>query len=58
MSIYINDVKKQTVRHYCTTPKIDKAIETLLLQMEEVIGSETHEGYQVTYEYIKEQNDE
>ena len=54
MSIYINDVKKQTVRHYCTTPKIDKAIETLLLQMEYVVSSETHEGYQVTYEYTKE----
>lgn len=47
MSIYINDVKKGTVRHYCTTPKIDKAIETLLREMEEIVYSETHEGYEV-----------
>lgn len=52
MSIYINDAKKGTVRHYCTTPKIDKAIETLLREMEEIVYSETHEGYEVTIKEI------
>lgn len=52
MSIYINDAKKGTVRHYSTTPKIDKAIETLLREMEEIVYSETHEGYEVTIKEI------
>ena len=52
MSIYINDNKKGTVRHYCTTPKIDKAIETLLREMEEIVYSETHSGYEVTIKEI------
>lgn len=52
MSIYINDAKKGTVRHYFTTPKIDKAIETLLREMEELVYSETHSGYEVTIKEI------
>ena len=52
MSIYINDNKKGTVRHYCTTPKIDKAIETLLREMEEIVYSETRSGYEVTIKEI------
>ena len=60
MSIYINDRKKGTVRHYCTTPKVDKAIETLLREMEELVYSETHSGYEVTIKEITapERNEE
>ena len=54
MSIYINDNKKKTVREYCTTPKIEKAIEALLRMNEELVYSETHEGYEVE---IKESSD-
>ena len=54
MSIYINDDKKKTVRHYCTTPKIERAIETLLRMDDELVYSETHEGYEVR---IKESDD-
>ena len=52
MGIYINDTKKHTVRHYCTTPKIEKAIETLLLADDDLVGSETHEGYEVVIQEI------
>ena len=55
MSIYIQDTKKHTVRHYCTSPKIEKAIETLLRADEELVYSETHVGYEVT---ITESEDE
>ena len=48
MGIYIQDTKKHTVRHYCTSPKIEKAIETLLRADEELVYSETHTGYVVT----------
>ena len=48
MGIYIADTKKHTVRHYCTSPKIEKAIETLLRADEELVYSETHKGYVVT----------
>ena len=48
MSIYIQDTKKHTVRHYCTSPKLEKAIETLLRADEELVYSETHVGYEVT----------
>ena len=54
MSIYINDAKKQTVRHYCTTPKIEKAIEALLNEMEDIVSSETYEGIEVTTQEIPE----
>ena len=53
MGIYIQDNKKHTVRHYCTTPKIEKAIETLLLANEELVSSETHEGYEVDIKEIE-----
>lgn len=48
MGIYIQDNKTKTVRHYCTSPKIEKAIETLLRADEELAYSETHAGYVVT----------
>lgn len=54
MGIYIQDNKKHTVRHYCTTPKIEKAIETLLLADEDMVSSETHEGYRVGIEEIED----
>ena len=47
MAVYIQDNTTKTVREYCTTPKIEKAIETLLRQMDDVVGSETHKGYEV-----------
>lgn len=47
MSIYIQDNKKHTVRHYCTNTKIEKAIETLLRADEELVYSETKAGYEV-----------
>lgn len=56
MAIWINDNKKKTVRKYCTTPAIEKAIETLLSEMEEMISSETKKGY--TIKIIKENDDE
>lgn len=48
MGIYIQDNKKHTVRHYHTSPQIEKAIETLLRADEELVYSETHAGYAVT----------
>ena len=53
MSIYIQDTKKHTVRHYCTSPKIEKAIETLLQADDELVYSETHVGYEVTITEIE-----
>ena len=50
MGLYIQDNKKHTVRHYCTTPKIEKAIETLLSQIEDMVYSETHVGYVIKIE--------
>lgn len=47
MSLFIQDKKKKTVRYYCTTPRVEKAIETILAQIEELSSSETHEGYKV-----------
>lgn len=47
MSLFIQDNKKKTVRHYCTTPQVEKAIETILAQIEDLSSSETHEGYKV-----------
>ena len=48
MGIYIQDNKTKTVRHYCTSPKIEKAVETLLRSDDELVYSETHAGYTVT----------
>ena len=45
MGLYIDNGK--TVKHYCTSRRVEKAIETLLNQDEELAGSETHEGYEV-----------
>lgn len=47
MSIYINDTENEVVRQYCTNPKIEKAIETLLLADESLAFCETHKGYEV-----------
>ena len=47
MSIYIEDNDKHTVRTYYTSPKIEKAIEVLLKDDEELIHSETLLGYKV-----------
>ena len=55
MSIYIQDDKKKTIRHYMTTPKIEKAIETLIKQNENIGYSETYPGYVVSYK--KEENE-
>ena len=52
--IYIQDDKTKTVRHYGTSPKVDRAIETLLKQDEELMWSETHEGYVVEIREDKE----
>lgn len=43
--IYIDTGK--TVRRYSTDKKTDRAIMTLLDQIEDVVNSETHEGYEV-----------
>lgn len=52
MSIYIQDDKKKTVRHYSTSPKIEKAVETLLVAIDDMCGSETHPGYEITIREI------
>lgn len=54
MSIYIQDNKAKTVRHYLTTPKVERAIETLLKQNEELVYSETHKGYEVSIKEVSE----
>ena len=48
MSIYIYNNKKKTVSKYCTSSKIDKAIETLLFENPDIVGGKTREGYQVS----------
>lgn len=48
MGIYVQDNKTHTVRHYCTSPKIEKAVETLLRSDDELVYSETHVGCVVT----------
>lgn len=57
MSVYIEDLKTKTVRQYDTTPKIEKAIETLL-QAADITECETTEGYRVSYEAIPREEDE
>ena len=57
MGIYIEDSKTRTVRHYCTSPKIEKAIETLLKSDDELVYSETHVGYVVTLTDKSEDNE-
>ena len=47
MGIYIEDLKKCVVRHYSTSEKVEKAIETLLRLDEQLVWSETHKGYMV-----------
>ena len=47
MSLYITDSKTNTVRHYCTKRKQEKAIETLLNEIEDLVSRQTHEGYTV-----------
>ena len=58
MGLYIQDDKTKTIRHYHTSPKVEKAIETLLKQDEEMIWSESLEGYEVTYRYTGEKKSE
>ena len=58
MSLYIQDNKKHIVRHYYTTPKIDRAIEALLQADADLIYSETHEGYAVTIIELQEESEE
>ena len=48
MGIYIEDNKTKTVRHYSTSPKIEKAIETLLRADDNLVYAQTHKGYVVT----------
>lgn len=45
MSLYIDN--GTTVKHYCTNKRIEKAIQTLLESIEDIVYSETHEGYEV-----------
>lgn len=45
MSTYIYNEKKKIVKEFYTSPKIEKAVETLLLSNENLVYSETHEGY-------------
>ena len=47
MSIFITDSKTNAVRYYCTKKKQEKAIETLLNEIEDLVSGETHEGYTV-----------
>ena len=45
MAIYITDDNKETVRTYCTSSKVQRAIEVILKDYEHVIGSETEPGH-------------
>ena len=53
MSLYIGDDKNKTVRHYCTSPILEEAIETMLAQIEDLSSSETHKGYKVEIKPIE-----
>lgn len=57
MSIYIQDNKKHTVRHYCTGSKIERAIEILLRADEELAYGETHVGYEVAIVESEDEDD-
>ncbi len=46
-TIYIQDDKKHTVREYYANLQIVKAIETLLKSNDDMMWSETQEGYEV-----------
>ena len=52
MSIYIDNGK--SVEHYCTDKKTEKAIRILLQQIEDMVSSETHDGFTVD---IRERED-
>lgn len=54
MSIYIADEKNNIITHYCTTRKIEKAIQTLLEQERFIVGSVSEEGYAIQYVKVKE----
>lgn len=56
MGLYIQDNKKKTIRHYSTTPKLEKAIETLL-QNGDMVWSETGEGYEIEYKEVENGDD-
>lgn len=49
MGLYIQDNKKKTIRHYNTTPQLEKSIETMLQETKNMVWSETGEGYIVEY---------
>lgn len=53
MGLYIDNGK--TVKHYCTNNKIEKAIETLVEQMQEICYLEIYEGYEVV---VRRKDDE
>lgn len=57
MGLYIQDNKKKTIRHYNTTPQLEKAIETLL-QNGNMVWSETGEGYEIEYKEVNNGNDD
>lgn len=58
MSVYITDDKNKVIYHYCTTRKIEKAIQTLLEQVEDLVGSVSHKGYMITYTKVDEEDTE
>jgi hypothetical protein len=53
MSIYIQDNETNTVRQYCTSPEVEKAIETLLKTDSSLAYSETNEGYEAIYKELE-----
>ena len=55
MSLYIQDRKKQSVHCYETNVTIEKAIETLLSQMDDVVSSELDDGYEILIRSICEE---
>ena len=57
MGLYIQDNKKKTIRHYNTTPQLEKAIETLL-QNGNMVWSETGEGYEIEYKEVNNGNND
>ena len=52
MSIYIDNGK--SVEQYCTNKKTEKALRILLQQIEDMVSSETHDGFTVA---IRERED-
>lgn len=57
MSIYIQDNETKTVREYCTSPEVEKAIETLLKTDSSLAYGETNEGYEITFKELETYRD-